>query len=382
MNRLRTAALAVALNVLLFQSPVLAEEVNVLREFGRINTTEVGGIYPYLGIINAETGEWVEENYDFYSDEISSASEEVCTEDYWLAEHILCDEGETRNSTTAITRGHESVGTTFEVYDEDSPFSYKAFQIVDLQNAVYIGALQVYQMFSDGKVTHVEMLKHDSIEDTWPTYLDSGWVQIVDRTTVEEGNYLEVDGLEDGSVVVEPTTITFSPTSARYVMFVFYNDGRYGEPSWVEVGGIKLFGSLGKDRASWSAIEDCRLDFSQLAKAGVPITASYYQSCFFTGVNSSNVSTVNANLQTLISAANKSGNPMTSNDIVRAVSVISDQLDLVQRLASGALVYAAEFEAAGINLGSYPTKKLDALKSLPRSDIDTLSELLEQITKL
>jgi hypothetical protein len=382
MSRLRSGILIIAINVLFLQSAAVADEVNVLREFGRINTTEVDDIYPYLGIVDAETGEWVEQNYDFYADEISEASEEVCTEDYWLAEHILCDEGDTRNSTTTITRGHESVGTTFEVYDTDAPFSYKAFQIVDLQKSVNIGALQVYQMFSDGKVTHVEMLKHSSTGDTWPTYWDAGWSEVVERTMVEAGDYVEVDGLEDGSVVVEPTTISFSPTNARYVMFVFYNDGSYGEPSWIEVGGVKLFGSLGKDRAFWSAVEDCRLDFSEAANAGISLTASSYQSCFFTGVNSSNVSSVNAHLQTLISAANKAGTPMTSNDIVRAASLIADQLDLVQRLSSGALVYAAEFEAAGINLGAYPTKKLDSLRALPRTEIDTLSELLAEIAKL
>lgn len=379
MNRIRTLLIALAIQVLFLQSVAQAEEVNVLREFGRINTTEVGDIYPYLGIINAETGEWVEQNYDFYTDRITTASEEICTEDYWLAEHILCDEGSTRNSKTAITRGHESVGTTFEVYDTDSPFSYKAFQIVDLQGDVNIGALQIYQMFSDGKVTHVEMLKHNSTGDEWPTYADAGWSQVVERTAVGEGNFVETDGLEDGSVVVDPTTISFTSTNARYVMFVFYNDGSHGDRWWIEVGGVKLFGSLGKDTTFWRSVENCRLDFANAATAGASLSVSTYQSCFFTGVNSSNLASVNAQLQALMSSAAKAGTPMSHNDVIRAAGVIADRLDLLQRLATGKLVYAAEFEPLGLKIS---TKTLDALAGQPADQIDTWEEVVALAARL
>lgn len=117
-------------------------------------------------------------------------------------------------------------------------------------------------------------------------------------------------------------------------------------------GGVASAEALGKDQAFWSAVENCRLNFSDLAKSGASLSVTNYQSCFFTGVNSSNLASVNTQLQALITAAAKSGTPMTSNDVVRAAGVIADRLDLVQRLSTGKLVYAAEFEPLGLTIGT------------------------------
>lgn len=140
--------------------------------------------------------------------------------------------------------------------------------------------------------------------------------------------------------------------------------------------------SAGKDRNFWSAVEDCRTDLSSDLAAGKDVSASTFQSCFFTGVNSANSASVNAQLKSAIAAAAKAGKEMDQTEIIRTAAQIADRLDLVQRLSTGKLVFASEFTSAGINLGALPTKTLDALKALPASEIDTLEEVLAQIAKV
>jgi hypothetical protein len=88
---------------------------------------------------------------------------------------------------------------------------------------------------------------------------------------------------------------------------------------------------------------------------------------------------VNAQLQALMSAAVKSGTPMSHNDVIRAAGVIADRLDLVQRLSTGKLVYAAEFEPLGITIS---TKTLDALMGQSADQIDTWEEVVALAARL
>ncbi len=135
----------------------------------------------------------------------------------------------------------------------------------------------------------------------------------------------------------------------------------------------------GKDTTFWRSVENCRLDFGKAVTAGASLSVSAYQSCFFTGVNSSNLASVNAQLQALMSAAVKSGTPMSHNDVIRAAGVIADRLDLVQRLSTGKLVYAAEFEPLGITIS---TKTLDALMGQSADQIDTWEEVVALAARL
>jgi hypothetical protein len=137
--------------------------------------------------------------------------------------------------------------------------------------------------------------------------------------------------------------------------------------------------SAGKDRAFWSAVESCRLNMAAAISAGSDVSIAAYQSCFFTGVNPSNLASVNTQLQALVTAAAKSGTPMTSNDVIRAAGVIADRLDLVQRLSTGKWVYAAEFEPLGLTIG---TKTLGALKAQSADQIDTWEEVVALAARL
>jgi hypothetical protein len=140
--------------------------------------------------------------------------------------------------------------------------------------------------------------------------------------------------------------------------------------------------SRGKDTAFWNSVENCRLSMARSLSAGSDVSTSTYQSCFFTGVNSSNAAAVNSALKDQLARAAASGTAMSHADLMKAAAQIADRLDLIQRLSTGKLVYAAEFAEVGIDLGANPTRTLDTLQGMESKDIDTLDELLAQIRKV
>ena len=137
-------------------------------------------------------------------------------------------------------------------------------------------------------------------------------------------------------------------------------------------GGVASAEELGKDRAFWSAVESCRLNMAAALSAGSDVSVSAYQSCFFTGVNASNVAAVNAALKALVAKAVASATPLSHAELMQSASMMADRLDLAQRLSTGKLVYAAEFKNLGLDIS---TSTLDRLKSLPSAEVDTWEEI-------
>ena len=127
-----------------------------------------------------------------------------------------------------------------------------------------------------------------------------------------------------------------------------------------------------KDRAFWSAVESCRLNMAAALSAGSDVSVAAYQSCFFTGVNASNVAAVNAALKALVAKAVASATPLSHAELMQSASMMADRLDLAQRLSTGKLVYAAEFKNLGLDMS---TSTLDRLKSLPSAEVDTWEEI-------
>lgn len=234
----------------------------------------------------------------------------------------------------------------------------------------------------DGESANDEFNNFNNFFITWPDgfeYNDEyGYSNMLSRAN--DGTFWSGiradDGSEDGNTVLWQ----FVPgTDASPLATI------KGVVTGVHLSAIEWIRSAtkpGKDRNFWTAVEDCRTDLSSDLAAGKDVSASTFQSCFFTGVNSANSASVNAQLKSAIAAAAKAGKEMDQTEIIRTAAQIADRLDLVQRLSTGKLVFASEFTSAGINLGALPTKTLDALKALPASEIDTLEEVLAQIAKV
>jgi hypothetical protein len=129
-----------------------------------------------------------------------------------------------------------------------------SFIVVDLGQVSTFSSLEVYQMWnSDGLVTHVEMFV-SSMTDTWPIQSLPSWTSVAGGIG-EDAGLVELGAIQTGTsplpLTNEAVTVfNFSEVSGRYVMFYFANDGRYendqsGTNGYIEVAGVKLFGSAG-----------------------------------------------------------------------------------------------------------------------------------------
>jgi LPXTG-motif cell wall-anchored protein len=129
-----------------------------------------------------------------------------------------------------------------------------SFIVVDLGQVSTFSSLEVYQMWnSDGLVTHVEMFV-SSMTDIWPIQSLPSWTSVAGGIG-EDAGLVELGAIQTGTspllLTNEAVTVfNFSEVSGRYVMFYFANDGRYendqsGTDGYIEVAGVKLFGSVG-----------------------------------------------------------------------------------------------------------------------------------------
>jgi hypothetical protein len=84
-----------------------------------------------------------------------------------------------------------------------------------------------YQMFSDGKTTHVAL--DISSNNQLNTRSSPLWTQV--------HGYV----LLDNSSTSNGVSSVFSPITARYLRLRLYNDGRYGYTSFTELYNFKLF---------------------------------------------------------------------------------------------------------------------------------------------
>lgn len=114
--------------------------------------------------------------------------------------------------------------------------------VVDLLSSKAINQVNVFQMFSDSKATHIQMYGHASTSATAPGHTDSGWYSLFAENTIGAGTtgYLGYT-LGGGGLVSTPTVISFSQVTTRYVKIHVRNTGANGGGEWIELGGIKLF---------------------------------------------------------------------------------------------------------------------------------------------
>lgn len=153
----------------------------------------------------------------------------------WRWDQIFCDPPPTTDNASTVTKLNRNVGITFNNdYEED----WYGYYVVDLGSVYSLGDLQVFQMFSDGKVTHVSLEGHPQTGATRPSITDSGWLPVLAKSLVNAGT----EELGPPDRITNPTSFSLGGVSTRYVLLKFWNDGRFGFSGYIEVGGLKLFG--------------------------------------------------------------------------------------------------------------------------------------------
>lgn len=153
----------------------------------------------------------------------------VCAGGGWQWIDALCSVSAV-NSPDSSVKSTSSQGSTWNTGD-----GTVRYMVVDLGAVRTFNELRVFQMFSDGKVTHVAMYVYpDTTPGLNPIFSDASWSSVLTESEVNPG----VDNIP---VVTGPSVFTLPETTARYVKFEFRNDGRYGNGGFVEVRELKLF---------------------------------------------------------------------------------------------------------------------------------------------
>ncbi len=128
--------------------------------------------------------------------------------------------------------GPSSEGSTWNNY---IPGGSIGVLVVDLLQVRSINQFRVFQMFADGKTTHIQVFKNsDYTGSVQPSAKSSGWQPVINKTAVGAGT-------DSFSFIANPTTINANTFSTRYLMIHAYNDGSLGSPNYIELKGIKAF---------------------------------------------------------------------------------------------------------------------------------------------
>jgi hypothetical protein len=156
----------------------------------------------------------------------------------WDYVQAICDRNgtfNTRNNKTHAFAPLSDAGSTWSRGNSTNA----GIMIIDLNQTITFNELIVFQMFSDGKVTEVQLFEN---------YSNPGvWTSVIGKSSVGVGYGYSVSG---GYMVTNATDITFSNTTARHVMLKFWNNGSYGSSSYIEVFSVKLFGTANATQPS------------------------------------------------------------------------------------------------------------------------------------
>lgn len=166
--------------------------------------------------------------------------------DYFTPQ-ILCDPLIHANDRGAMFNTEHS-GATFK-NPEHRGYAYIVF---NLRREFQLSDIELYQMYGDGETTHAKVYTIEWDRLLWPSYDDPGWTRVLSTDLApivdEDGNdsgEVYTRGDYDGYTVAPAATADLTGSSSQFVLVKLYNDRRdVGKADWIELGGIKLFGSL------------------------------------------------------------------------------------------------------------------------------------------
>ena len=151
--------------------------------------------------------------------------------DIWRASGALCDLGASADLPYQVTTN--AVGSTWSTGGDPSTVGYLIFDILSVQS---VRSFSIFQMFSDGKTTHIQIFAHPSATTPYPDKNDAGWVELTSGMTSLSAQ------ATDWSITTSPLIINLpSPINARYLKVHVMNDGSLGSPNYIELHSIKAF---------------------------------------------------------------------------------------------------------------------------------------------
>ncbi len=159
------------------------------------------------------------------------SSDPACN-DAWYPRGSLCDQEPYVNDPDFSYRQKGNSGATWGIDDFD--FNAYGILVIDLGSEQFINTMSVFQMFSDGKATHIEAYAYPNATAA-PSSSDSNWSQLFPYTEVGEGTEI------DSNTVSDPLKIQFTTVYTRYIMLYVKNDGSLGDEDYIELRQVKAF---------------------------------------------------------------------------------------------------------------------------------------------
>ena len=170
-----------------------------------VQITSANGATPYTSDLNSWTGNWraPQATYD---------------------QGTYVDDPDNWSTDLGTAQGSTWSGATSGGY---------GILIVDMQQWRTISNISVFQMFSDGKTTHIAFAAHSETGSTPPDAFDTGWTVFLPKSPVGAGT-------NNSGYVSDPTKFSVS-ANTRYVKIMAWNDGTQGSASYIELKGVKMF---------------------------------------------------------------------------------------------------------------------------------------------
>jgi hypothetical protein len=203
----------------------------------RLNGTNTGGSASAV-----EMG-WYDSNGTVDTAYVYGADLTIACDDSWEPQGTLCDEAPTTHDPDVSTKTDYDSGATW--YGDGLAYgSGTGVLVVDACSdgtcvEVDVNEARIFQMYSDGKTTHVRFFVHPDRGSVPPPWDDAGWQALGDFNVVDAG----VDVNADGLTVSSPTVVSLTPSVSRYFRMDVRNDGRHesGDTYYIELRSVKLF---------------------------------------------------------------------------------------------------------------------------------------------
>jgi hypothetical protein len=206
--------------------PPATSRANVLRGI------DAGGHASVVAITAYNTANDVEDPTVVYEDDLTLG----CTGRY-APQGVLCDELPFTSDPTRSAKSSDTSGAAW-----GSASVRTGVLVVDACadggcSTVQLASLAVFQMFSDGKTTGLQVSVHSATGGTPPAWDDAGW------TVVTNGFEAIGAGFEDVDTVADATAIALAAThTTRYVRIEARNDGTLGDAGFTELRAVKAYG--------------------------------------------------------------------------------------------------------------------------------------------
>lgn len=219
--------------------PSLDGMENLISTYGSVTNSD--GL---MGVIGHEFNDGEYSSTSLGVDESATAQDVDCQGQD--VKNILCDPAETTNDPQFLTQGSIDAGYGAAPacpFDEEPGWCYedRSYVVIDLGQLSEFSAFEVFQMHNSwGMVSDAELLTSSNTTSQSPINGDDSW-SLVASGSISEG--IDQTEADSGYVNDAVTRFDFAPVQSRYVMLVFQNDGSLSQDQFIQVAGVKLFGS-------------------------------------------------------------------------------------------------------------------------------------------